>query len=403
MEQLQITKRKASNLLRTLLSMLCVFCMCIMALPATVRADEGLTLSTDYPGITVKPGDTASFSLYLINGEDTELNADLSTAALPEGWEGYFRGSDSEVSSIHVYGNQTKEESPQLSYSLSVPEDAEEGDHQVVLKADAGSAGNAELNLTIHVTKEESGQGNFSAEYPELQGATGTSFSFDTTLVNNSLSAQSYSLSANAPEGWQVTFTPSSESSQVASLPVEAGASEGITVDVTPSENVEKGDYTINCTAVSANETLNLDLKVTITGTYGVNLTTSTGNLSTSAYANEETKVTLKIENTGNVDLANLQLSSSASTDWNVRFDETTIETLEAGASKEITAYIQPSEDAIIGDYVTSITVSNDYASSQMDLRVSVKNHTTWGLIAVVIIVILVAGLGMIIRKYGRR
>ena len=103
------------------------------------------------------------------------------------------------------------------------------------------------------------------------------------------------------------------------------------------------------------------------------------------------------------MDLTNLQLSSSASTDWNVRFDETTIDTLEAGAAKEITAYIQPSEDAIIGDYVTAITVSNEHTSSEVDLRVSVKNHTTWGVVAILIIIVLAAGLGVVIRKYGRR
>ena len=142
---------------------------------------------------------------------------------------------------------------------------------------------------------------------------------------------------------------------------------------------------------------------MTITGTYGVSLSTPTGNLSLSAYANEEAPVTLSIENTGNVDLENLQLTSSASTDWNVRFDESTIDLLEAGATKEITAYIQPIKDAVIGDYVTAVTISNDYASSEMDLRVSVKNHTTWGIVAIVIIVVLCGGLGLIIRKYGRR
>lgn len=398
MERLQAIKQKAI----IFLSMVCmtVWSLCM---PMTASAAGGLNMSTDYPGISLKPGDTTTFDLYLTNTEETELDVALSTAQMPEGWEGYFRGDGSQVSKVHVSANQEKEDSPELSYSLSVPEEAEEGVYDVALKADAGSGNSYTLNLEIEITLEEAGAGNFTAEYPEQQGATGTSFSFDTTLVNNGLTNQSYSLSANAPEGWQVTFKPSGESTAVASLSVDAGSSQGITVSVVPAENVEKGDYTINCTAVSANETLNLDLKVTITGTYGVALSTPTGNLSLSAYANEEAQVTLSIQNTGNVDLENLQLTSSASTDWNVRFDETTIDLLEAGATKEITAYIQPSEEAIIGDYLTEVIISNDYASSVMDLRVSVQNHTTWGFVAVAIIVILCAGLGLIIRKYGRR
>lgn len=398
MERLQVTKQKAIIFLSMACMMVWSLCM-----PMTARAAGGLNLSTDYPGIALKPGDTTTFDLYLTNAEETELDVTLSTAQIPEGWDGYFRGDSNQVSKVHVSANQKKENNADLSYSLSIPEEAEEGTYDVALKADAGSGNSYILNLEIEITTDEAGAGNFTAEYPEQQGATGTSFSFDTTLVNNGLTGASYSLAANAPEGWQVSFKPSGESTAVASLSVDSGSSQGITVAVTPSENVEKGDYTINCTAVSANETLNLDLTVTITGTYGVSLSTPTGNLSLSAYANEEAQATMSITNTGNVDLENLQLTSSASTDWNVRFDETTIDLLEAGATKEITAYIQPSEDAIIGDYLTEISISNDYASSVMDLRVSVKNHTTWGFVAVLIIVVLCGGLGLIIRKYGRR
>lgn len=402
MESLQLSKRKTVLVLAAAVALFVFSVLMPLKVRAAETAADEVHMSTDYPGITVRPGETTTFSLYFTNSGDEEMDMELGASDLPEGWSGYFRGSSSEVSSVHVYGDQTKDDSASLSYSLSIPEEAEEGQYMINLEAEGGSA-SVTLPLTITVALEESGQGNFTAEYPEQQGATGTSFSFNTTLVNNGASSKNYSLSAEAPQGWQVTFNTSSDSTQVASVPVDAGGSEGLTVKVTPSENVESGDYTINCTAVSADETLNLELKVTITGTYAVVLTTPSGNLSLDAYAGEETPVTMSIQNTGNVDLTNLQLSSSASTDWNVRFDETTIETLEAGATKEVTAYIQPSEDAIIGDYVTALTVSNDQASSEMDLRVSVQNHTTWGIAAVAIIVLLCVGLGMIIRKYGRR
>ena len=34
-------------------------------------------------------------------------------------------------------------------------------------------------------------------------------------------------------------------------------------------------------------------------------------------------------------------------------FSESTIDTLEAGATKEVTAYIKPAQDVVTGDYVT--------------------------------------------------
>ena len=359
-------------------------------------------LSTDYPGISVKPGATASFTLYMINPEDTEEDMQLSAQGLPDGWSGYFSGSSNEISSIHVYSQQAKADSPSLKYSLTVGDDAEDGDYEITLCAD-GESGQAVATLNIHVTREEAGQSDFTAEYPEQQGAAGTKFSFTTILSNNGLETSQYSLSADAPEGWTVTFTPSSESSQVASVPVDAGAAETITVAITPTEAVTKGDYTINLTAASAAETLKLPLTVSILGSYSADLTTPSGYLSANAYAGEETKVTLSIQNTGNIDLENLQLSGAGSTDWTITFDESSIDLLEAGATREVTATIQPAENAIIGDYVAEITMSNDQISDVLDLRISVKNHTTWGYAAIAIIVVLIVGLAVIIRKYGRR
>ena len=180
-------------------------------------------------------------------------------------------------------------------------------------------------------------------------------------------------------------------------------SSKGLTIAVTPPQDVEKGTYTIPCTATSANETLNLDLNVEITGTYGVSVSTPTGNLSFDAYANDEKSVTLSIANTGNVDLENLNLTSSAPTDWDVTFSESTIDLLEAGATKEITAYVTPNSDSITGDYVTTISIKNDETSASADFRVSVKTRTSWGIFAGGIIVVLLAVLAWIFKKFGRR
>ena len=166
---------------------------------------------------------------------------------------------------------------------------------------------------------------------------------------------------------------------------------------------MEKGDYTIPISAISAEDSLSQDLSVSITGTYSVSLSTPDGRLSLDAYADKETSVTLSITNNGNVDLTNLNLTSTAPTNWDVSFSESTIDTLEAGATKEVTAYIKPAQDVVTGDYVTDITIKNDSASSMAEFRVSVKTPTTWGIVAVAIIVVLVAVLAGIFKKFGSR
>ena len=304
---------------------------------------------------------------------------------------------------MHVDGDATTDDKTEADFSLTVPEDAEDGTYTIELQADGGKGASDTLELAVTVSKEEALQSTFTSEYPEQQGASGTTFTFDTTIVNNRATEQSYALAADVPTGWQATFTPSGETTNVASLTVDAGQSQGVTVTVTPPDDVEKGDYSIPVTAISSEDNLSEDLSVSITGTYDVSLSTPDGRLSLDAYADKESTVTLSVTNNGNVDLTNLNLTSSAPTDWEVTFSESTIDTLEAGATKEITATIKPAQDVITGDYVTSISIKNDEASSSADLRVSVKTSTTWGIAAIALLVVLVAVLGMIFKKFGRR
>ncbi len=375
------------------------------AVGAFAAQPSGIEMSTDYPGITVKAGETVTFPVEFFSLDGEGYDVSLSADSLPEGWSGYFRGDNKEVTRVHVKGTSQAAEGDVSSadYSLSIPEEAEEGVYTLTLSAD-DHAGNADsLELEVTVSSQESGQSDFTSEYPQQQGMAGTSFSFETTIVNNRSTNQTYSLSAQAPSGWQLTFTPSGESTHVASLPVDAGGSQGLTVGVVPPENVEMGDYVIPCTAVSANDTLNLELTVQITGKYDLALATPDGRLSFDAYESKPSTVTLNVTNNGNVDLTNLNLTSSAPTDWEVTFSESTIDTLEAGATKEITATVTPCENAITGDYATTLSVSNSETSASADFRVSVKTSTTWGFVAAGVLVVLILILWFIFRKFGRR
>jgi uncharacterized membrane protein len=377
------------------------------AQPKMITEDETgkVTFSTDYPGVTVKPGGTSTFTLYITNTGSEEATVELGDEDLPEGWEGRFKGSSNEISMVHVGAYQTKEDSPSLSYSLTVPEDTKEDTYTVSLSAKGGNIDEV-LALTVKVDAEEKkiGAGNFTTDYAQQEGVAGTKFSYTTTLTNNSGENMTYSLSAEgAPEGWNVTFTPSGTTTTTSSVPVDAGARSTIKAAVVPAQNVTAGEYPITFVAACAGETLELPVTVRITGTYSLKTTTPTGNLSASAYAGEPKDIVLSIQNTGNIDLTAISLKAQASTNWEVTFDQDTINSIPAGGNVEVTAHITPAKDAILGDYVTVITAFNDAVSSDCALRISVQNHTGWGIAAVAIIAFLVLGLVLIIRKFGRR
>ena len=394
---------KRNGLYRAMAAMIALLMLTLTAAGAlaedTANTNPRLELSTQYPAMVVNAGDSLTFDLDIDNQSGESQDITLSIAEMPEGWTGSFSASSKQVSIVHVKDGNAN---TSIDFALDIPLDTEDGTYTVTLKAVGGRFTDT-MNLTLTVDAEEVGDSSFTAEYPSQEGDSDTDFTFDATLSNNMLSAQSYAFSSNAPDGWQVSFKPSGESTKVAALDVEARKTQGLDITVTPPANVEAGEYDITCTATSATEKMTIDLNVTITGSYSLDLTTPSGRLSMDAYANKESALQLKLTNTGNTELTNVNLTSSAPTGWNVRFEESTIDLIEPGATIETTAYITPSEDAMSGDYVTTIKTSSSKASDSIELRITVKTETIWGFTGVMIIVLLAAALAAIMKKYGRR
>lgn len=402
--------RRSQAMRCILLAILFTVCLAVSVLPAAAADTAGsIEMSTPYPGMAVNAGNKLSFDLSFTNSTGSGQNAALTVVSAPDGWTGHFTGNDAEINRVFIKKDSTStvanssNAQTTASFDLTVPDDAKAGTYPIVLKASTDTGLSSTLKLELTVVTEQLGTSTFTAQYPEQQGAAGTAFSFSTTIVNNSSSEQSYALSTNAPDGWQVTFTPSGESNQVASITLESKKSQSLTVAVTPPESVAAGTYKIDCSAASAADTLSAELSVKISGSYKLQLTTPSGLLSADGYAGKETAVTLNLVNGGNTALENINLTSTAPDGWTVRFDKSTVDTIDAGATVSVTAYIKPSKDALTGDYVAAITAKNTEVSSEADFRVSVKTQTVWGIIGVLLIAVVCVGLVLIFRKFGRR
>lgn len=392
----RILSKPRTSVTAIIAAMAAVLYLCLAALP--VHAAEGFDFYTDNPGIHVTAGDSVSFSLHLAGSNAAGSDVSLSVVSMPEGFTGFFKSGSYEVSKVHAGGDG---EDTIATFQTTVPTDVADGVYEIVLRAVSEAGVQDDLTITLTVSGLESGESNFHVEYPDQEGVTGTSFSYSTTIANNTLNTQNYNFSSNAPAGWTVAFT--SNSTQVSSLEVESGSSASVTITVTPPEKTEAGDYTIDCAATSAKEQLSTALNVKILGTYDMELSTTAGRLSFDAFANKESDVTLKLTNSGNITLENISLTASAPSGWEVTFDTSVIDTLEAGASKEVVAHVTPGKDSLTGDYVTIMNASCDNQSAQAQFRVTVKTQTGWGIFAVIIIIAVAGGLYYIMKKYGRR
>lgn len=383
----------------------CLACaFAFLLLFSTAFAEDGaaksyIELSTEYPAMTVKAGDSLTFDLSLENQSGVSQEITLRTASIPEGWTGSFSANSKEISIVHVKNEATNKA---IDYALDIPLDTPDGEYEVVLSA-SGAQISDSMTLRLKVAAEEIGESKFEVEYPSQEGDADTTFTYSATLINNTLSDQNYSFTASAPQGWQISIKPSGESTKVSALDVPARSTQALTISVVVPANIEAGEYPLSVTATSVNEKMTIDMTATVTGSYDLELSTPSGRLSFNAYANKETAVQLTLTNAGNTDLTNVNLTSSAPSGWSVRFASESIELLEAGASIQTTAYVTPSEEAMSGDYAMTLTAKNSNASDKVEFRITVKTETVWGFAGIGIIVVMALVLFAVMHKFGRR
>ncbi len=370
--------------------------LALPVMPAGAQeATTGVTLSTPYAGVAVEPGETASFPLTVTAPEGDRISFSITEA--PDGWPVSISGGGFVVD--EVIANSAN--SPHLNLEAKVPDDATAGDYKITAVADS-SAGRSTLNLDLRVAEAVGGSMTLGTDFPALRGASDAKFSFDLTLDNQTPKDAEFSLSADGPAGWTIDVKPTGES-QAATLTVAAGQSGQMKVDVTPRTDAPAGEYPITVNAVSSTTTVSADLSVEITGSYSAVLSTPDQRLNADVVAGTDTVVPLVLVNSGTAPLENVQLTATAPSGWDVTFDPAGVAAVAPGNSAQVNAIITPAQDAVTGDYIVTIQSSTPEVQASLDLRTTVKTSMLWGGVSLGLIVVVVAGLGVVFQRFGRR
>jgi uncharacterized membrane protein len=360
---------------------------------ASTIAAEPVELYTPYTNLSLTPGQSVHYSLDIINNTDTIQKVGLQVQGLPDGWQYELQSGSWNIQELSIKSNDTGS----ANLTVEVPLAVNKGSYPFRLVSDQG----ASLHMTIHVTEQGTFKTEWTTDQPNLEGSNTSSFTFTTQLRNKTAEKQTYALRHGAPRGWDVQFTVGG--SNVSSVVIEPGASESVTVNVTPATTVTAETYPIPIEAASGSTNAQLELEAVITGSYELQLTTPTGLISTDVTAGNEKKVELLVNNTGTSDITDITLNASTPVDWEVTFDSKEISALKAGESKSIIATIKASEKSIAGDYLVSMQAGAPEASSSTEFRVAVKASVLWGWLGILIIAAVFGGIYYLFRKYGRR
>ena len=366
---------------------------------ASAQSFRGLSLGTPYPEMGVQPGESVSLTLTVKNHGLPPGVVRLAVAEAPQGWQASLIGGGRLVRA----GYLAPDGEATLTLRLQPPKEVKPGTYRFLVRAE-GLGRTATLPIALVVGQGLPQRLSLEAELPVLKGPPTSSFRYRVTLKNESDRDLLVSLEYEAPKGFQVTFTPAFGSQQVTSLPIKAGESKDLDVEVSLPKGTKADAYGITLRAVAGEAKAELGLTLQVTGRPEVSFTTKEGRLSGQVTAGRENAVKLVVKNQGSAPAKNLSFSASEPSGWEVKFEPEKLEVLEPEKEAEVTARIKPSPKAVTGDYMVTLSLSGDEGvSASLDYRAAVVRSTLWGLVGIGLMAMALLVLGFAVNRFGRR
>ncbi|MBK7628810.1 MAG: hypothetical protein IPJ16_16725 [Bacteroidales bacterium] len=354
---------------------------------------DSVILYTPYTKISVSPGQSVEYTVDLINNTKEIITADLSLRGLPSGWNYSIKYSVYNIRQLSVLSGDKRS----INLTIAVPVKVNKGSYFIRLVA-----GNiCELPLTITVSEQGTFKTEFSTDQANIQGNTTSVFTYQALLRNSTGEKQLYTITGDEPPGWNVVFKYNGQ--QVTSVEVKENSNASINIEVDPPDMIEAGTYRIPIHAANNSSSADLILESVIKGSFGMELTTPTGLLSTSITAGDQRQIELVVRNTGSSELKGVQFSAANPVNWDVTFDPKKIDLIQPGKSAQVFATVKAAKNAIAGDYVTNIEAKTPEISAKAQFRISVETSMLWGWMGVLIIAAALGSVYYLFRKYGRR
>ncbi|MPZ52741.1 MAG: hypothetical protein GEU79_08405 [Acidimicrobiia bacterium] len=362
----------------------------------TVPVPDELTVTTPFPGVAVEPGDQVSFALTIASPERADVA--LAVDGIPEGWRASFSGGGFEIDRVTAGPGLQ----PEASLDVNVPAEAGEGSHDLTVTATADGE-TVEVPLSVRVSEQAGGDVTLTPDFPGLRTSAGEAATFNLELNNATPSDMQFELSSSGPAGWDVIAQPSGEA-QASTILVAAGSTETVTVEATSPAQVESDQYPISVQATAGDTEVSAEMIVEIVGSFSLELSTPDQRLNTEVTVGISSTIDLLVTNTGTAPLQGVEMSATPPGDWEVTFEQPTIPNIPPGEAVVATATINPSDQAIAGDYVIDFSATHEEVDEgQLQIRTTVNPSTVWGFVGIGLIALTLAALALVFRRFGRR
>jgi uncharacterized membrane protein len=372
--------------------------------PGALAADPsptltGVFLTTRYPNLTVKAGETTTVDLAINNYKLPPQDLSLSVPEVASGWKATVLGGGQPVGAVEI--RPDSEESLQLR--LEPPSGAGQGDYHFTVEAKGGTQ-DLKLPITVTVGQEVPAKLKMTTNFPDLRGTATTAFKYRVTVTNDSGRNATVNLTADAPKNFQVNFTEAYGAQQLTSIPIEAGKSKDIDAALSLPRETPAGDYKLTIHAKTEQVSADLPVSLTILGQPRLAVSGEGGRLSGDAYAGQGSQLTVVLHNDGSEAARDVELSATAPEGWKTTFDPKTVLSIAANGSQDVKLSMTPSAQAIAGDYQMTVRASAAGGISESaNFRITVLTSTLWGAIGIAIIAVALLVVVFAVARFGRR
>jgi uncharacterized membrane protein len=359
---------------------------------------KGLYLLSDYPAVTVRPGETSTVNVQLRNYDMPPERMALSVSGVPTGWTATLLGGGQPIAAAMP----ATDSSVSLELRLDVPKNAPVGTDTLTIAA-AGSSSKLQLPIAVTLAKDLPAKLSLTPQLPQLRGTSKSSFEYTLNIKNDSGKKLTVSLAAQAPRNFDVSFTEQYGTQELNAVPIDAGQNKDVKLKVTPPNTAAAGKYQVVARASAEDTSATAALGLDITGQPKLEVSGREGLVSTRATAGRQTSVPVVIANTGTAPAEDVELSGSAPSGWKVDFNPKSVDRIAPNANKEVQALITPTDKAIAGDYVTTISAAARGETASTDFRVTVTTSTMWGIAGVGLIGVALLVMVGAVARFGRR
>ncbi|MCD1296336.1 alpha-galactosidase [Methanocella sp. CWC-04] len=355
---------------------------------------SGTTLTCDVPGQLALGGDSISFPIIIKNDNGDDKTYTLSSSS-DAGWETGFMYGDKGIYKIYVPQGQSKT----VNLVVETTASSDIGEKKVTAKVDSLS-----IDLYVYITSVNQTT-EISSRYSSKISSIGEKSLYELSIKNIQSTENSYGLSVDGlPENWYYRFKESSTSTdEMAEVIVPADSVKTIILEIVPPYSVTEGEY--NFTAkIETPDGVTIEKDLTLKLKSSVGMTVTSSKLAYDSKPGETFSIDVYVTNDGTGGtLTNVNPEVTAPDGWVINCYPEMISTIKAGETQKFTISVQSPGNIVASDYEVDIDVNSDQVMKEKTYRITIATESYIPYIGGAIIIMVLAGLVLVFRKYGRR